>query len=254
VSIYQTLLETNQSAANVTYHVTGEVKLKGQAPVPLESWGAPGETMAPQLAAALGVFDGFNRLYANAGRLEPIESVRLHVEAIPKDLRVELESVRLVSSSIVHAGDTVMVEATLRSWRQPARNVRLPFVIPARLEPGNLRLLVGSSVALDRTLEAAGATMKPASLAAASARLRGLHAADRLYLSMLLPESQASLEGRTLESLPPSMANTMESERSGQDVSLHGESVVVAADVPAGGVLSGVQILTLRVESGGGLK
>jgi len=254
VSIYQTLLESNQSAANVSYHVTGEIKLKGQTPVPVESWGAPGETMAAQLAAALGVFDGFNRLYANAGRQEPIESVRLHVETIPRDLRVELESVRLVSSSIVHAGDTAVVEATLRPWRQAPRNVRLPFVVPARLGPGNLRLLIGSSVALDRTLEAAGMTTKPANVAAVSARLRGLHAADRLYVSLLMPESQASLEGTTLEGLPPSMANTMESERSGQDVSLHGESVFVAAQVQAGGVLSGQQILTLRVEGGGGLK
>jgi len=254
VSIYQTLLESNQSAANVSYHVTGEIALKGQAPVPVESWGAPGETMAPQLAAALGIFDGFNRLYANASRMEPIESVQLHVETIPQDLRVELEGVRLVSSSIVHAGDTVMVEATLRPWKKPARNVRLPIVIPARLGAGNIRLMIGSSVALDRTLEAAGATAKPASVAAASARLRGLHSADRLYVSLLLPETEASLEGRTLESLPLSMANMMESERSGQDVSLHGESVVVAAEAAAGGVLTGQQLITLRVENGGGLE
>jgi len=70
---------------------------------------------------------------------------------------------------------------------------------------------------------------------------------------MLLPETQASLEGRTLESLPLSMANTLESERSGTEVGLHGESIVVAAQMPVGGVLSGQQILSLRVEAGGGL-
>jgi tagatose-1,6-bisphosphate aldolase len=46
----------------------------------------------------------------------------------------------------------------------------------------------------------------------------------------------------------------MESERSGVEVGLHGESIVVAAQAPAGGVLSGQQILSLRVESGGGLR
>ena len=254
VSIYQTLLETNQSSATTSYHVTGEITVRGTAPVPVESWGAPGETMAPQLAAALGVFDGFNRLYANASRQEPIESVRLHVEAIPQDLRVELEGVRVVSSNTVHAGDTVVIEATLRPWRQAARNVRLPFQVPARLGAGNIRLLIGNAAALDRTLEAARASTKPASVAAASARLRGLHAADRLYVSLLVPESQASLEGNTLDSLPPSMANSMEPEQSGQDVSLHGESVAVVAEAAAGGVLTGQQLLILRVESGGGLK
>ena len=113
--------------------------------------------------------------------------------------------------------------------------------------------MVGSAASLDRTLEAVRPGNKTASVAGASDRLRGLHAADRLYVSLLLPETQASLEGRTLDSLPLSMANTMESQRSGTEVGLHGESVVVAADVAADGVLSGQQLLTLRVEAGGGL-
>ena len=67
-------------------------------------------------------------------------------------------------------------------------------------------------------------------------------------------EGQASIDGRTLDSLPLSMANTLESERSGVEVGLHGESIVVAAHAAAGGVLTGQQILSLRVESGGGLR
>ena len=253
VSVYQILLESNQSSALTSYHVSGEIKVRGEAPVPVNAWGTPGEAMAAQLAAAFGVADGFNRMYANATRLEPMESVRLHIEVLPRDMRTELESVRLISSSIVHAGDTVEVEATLRPWEQPARNVRIPFKIPARLEPGTLRLMVGSAATLDRTLEAARPQGQAATEAAVSARLRGLHAADQVYVSLLLPESQASMPATTLDSLPLSMANTMESERSGVEVGLHGESIVVAAQAPAGGVLSGQQILTLRVESGGGL-
>jgi len=257
VSVYQILLESNQSSAETSYHVTGEIKVHGQAAVPVNAWGTPGESMASQLAAAFGIADSFNRLYANATRQEPMESVRLHIEAIPKDLRTELQSVRLISSSVVHAGDTVEVEATLRPWEQPARNVRIPFRIPARLEPGNIRLMVGSATALDRTLDAAGDAArqsgKSISESAVMARLRRLHSEDQLYVSLLLPESQASMEGSTLDSLPLSMANTMESQRSGVEVGLHGESVVVAAAVPAGGVLTGQQLLTLRVEAGGGL-
>jgi hypothetical protein len=253
VSVYQILLESNRSSAQTSYHVTGEIKVQGQAPVPVNAWGTPGETMAAQLAAALGVADGFNRLYANATRVEPMESVRLHIETIPRDMRTELESVRLISSSIIHAGDTVEVEATLRPWEQPAHNVRIPFQIPARLGPGTLRLLVGSAATLDRTLEAARPPGQTANEAAVSSRLRGLHAADQVYVSLLLPESQASLPGSTLDSLPLSMANTMESERSGVEVGLHGESIVVAAQAAAGGVLTGQQILSVRVEAGGGL-
>ena len=253
VSVYQTLLETNQSTSGTSYHVTGEIKVQGQAPAPVDAWGVPGEQMAPQLGAAVAFFDSFNRLYANSTRREPVESVLLRVEAIPEDRRVEIEGVRLISSSIVHAGDHVMVEATLRPFRQAARNVRLGFTVPARMQPGMLRLLVSGAAAIDRTQDAARSATRQVSVAAASSRLRGLHAADRLYISLLLPESEASLEGNTLESLPLSMANTMESERSGQEVGLHGESLVVTADAPAGGVLTGQQILSVRIEAGGGL-
>jgi len=253
VTVYQILLESNQSSAETSYHVTGEISVHGQEPVPVNAWGTPGETMASQLAAAFGVADGFNRLYTNATRQEPMEGVRLHIETIPRDLRTELESVRLISSSIVHAGDTVEIEATLRPWEQPARNVRIPFTVPARMEPGNIRLMVGSAAALDRTLDAAGPVNRAVSESAVSARLRSLHAADQVYVTMLLPESQASMDGKTLDSLPLSMANTLESQRSGVEVGLHGESIVVAAAAPAGGVLTGQQLLTLRIEAGSGL-
>ena len=59
---------------------------------------------------------------------------------------------RLISSDIVHAGDTIEVEATLRPWQQPERNVRIAVNLPARLAAGNLRLLVSDAATLDRTL------------------------------------------------------------------------------------------------------
>ena len=253
VSIYQVLLQTNQSTVKSSYHVTGEIGLRGMAPVPINVWGAPSDSMQSQLAAALGVADGFNRLYANASRLQPLKSVRLHIQTIPEDLRTELESVRLISPATVHAGDTVEVEATVRPWQQPERNLRMSVHIPSRLEPGNVRLLVGSAAALDRTLDAARSAGHAPSIEAASARLHSLHDADHLFASLLLPESQASVEGQTLESLPLSMANTMEAQHNGQDVELHGESVVVAAETQVGGVLNGQEILNVRVEAGGGL-
>ena len=78
---------------------------------------------------------------------------RSHVEAIPRRIGVELESARLISGNIVHAGDTVTVEATVRPWQQPARNVRIPVTLPSRLESGTVRVLVSDAGVLDRTLD-----------------------------------------------------------------------------------------------------
>ena len=50
-----------------------------------------------------------------------------------------------------------------------------------------------------------------------------------------------------------SVANALEPLRTAQDVNLNGESADLAAQAPAGGVLKGFQVLTLRIEPGGSL-
>ena len=90
-------------------------------------------------------------------------------------------------------------------------------------------------------------------LETALAEARNHHSADRVFVSLLLPDAQAGVDGQTLSTLPLSVANALEPLRSAKDVTLNGESAVVAGDAPAGGVLSGFQILNLHIESGGGL-
>src|SRR5580704_13464648 len=83
----------------------------------------------------------------------PVRSIDLNIQAIPRRVQVELQSARLVSGNIVHAGDTVTVEATVRPWQQPSHNVRIPVTLPARLEAGSVRILVSDGSVLDRTLD-----------------------------------------------------------------------------------------------------
>jgi hypothetical protein len=49
------------------------------------------------------------------------------------------------------------------------------------------------------------------------------------------------------------MANALEPLHAVQDVTMNGESAIVAGQAPAGGVLTGFQILSLHIEDGGGL-
>jgi hypothetical protein len=93
----------------------------------------------------------------------------------------------------------------------------------------------------------------PADLQTVLAQARARHPADRIYISVLVPETQAGVEGRTLTSLPLSMANALEPMRSAQEVSLNGESADLSAEIPVGGVVNGFQILNLHIDGGGGL-
>jgi hypothetical protein len=209
--------------------------------------------MGAPMAAAFATEERFLRIYGNGGRRGAVRELDLEVEAIPRRVQVELEGARLVSNNIVHAGDTVMVEATLRPWRQAARNVRIPVRIPAHLGAGVLRLLVSDAATLDRTLDQPRFQTHSTGLETAIAAARGQHAADRVYVSLLAPETQAGMEGQTLTGLPLSMANALEPKRAAQDASLNGESAELAGEAPAEGLLSGFAVLNLRIEAGGGL-
>jgi hypothetical protein len=253
VSLYDALLETNESTADTSYHVTGNIDVDGYPPSPLDLWAAGGTALPAQLTAAMLTGESFMKLYSNGTRQGAVHSINLTVETIPRNMHVELETARVVSGDIVHAGDTIVVEATLHPWQQAARNVRIPIKLPATLSAGSLRLLVSDAGTLDRTLDQPRISTRPTDLETALAQARSLHPADRLYVSLLAPETQAGMEGQTLTSLPLSIANALEPLRTGQDVSMNGESALVAGQAAAGGVLSGYQILNLHIESGGGL-
>jgi hypothetical protein len=253
VAVYQALLQNNESTDETSYHVTGSIRLDGYPSAPLDVWAPAGEGMGAPMSAAFATEDRFQRIYASSSRQGAVQEVDLEVEAIPRRVQVELEGARLVSSDMVHAGDTVVVEATLRPWRQAARNVRIPVRIPARLGPGTLRLLVSDAGTLDRTLDQPRFQNHSSGLETAIAAARGQHAADRVYVSLLAPETQAGMEGRTLTGLPLSMANALEPRRAAQDASLNGESAELAGEAPAEGFLSGFAVLNLRIEAGGGL-
>jgi hypothetical protein len=253
VGLYESLLESNQSTAETSYHLTGSIDLEDYPPSPLDLWASPADAMAAPLQLALLTGVRFSQLYSNGARLSAVRGINLQVDAIPRRMQVELETARVVSSNIVHAGGTVVVEATIRPWQQPAHNVRIPVVLPARLGTGNLRLLISDAGTLDRILDQPRMSTQPADLDTVLAQARRQHAGDRIYVSLLVPETQADVAGRTLPSLPLSVANALEPLRTAQDVNLNGESAEVESDAPAGGNLTGFQILNLHIERGGGL-
>ena len=251
VVLYDALLESNLSSEALSYHVTGNIDISGFPSVPLDLWAPSGQPTPAPMAAALLAGGQFTRLYSNGARQGVVRSVDLHVQVIPHPVDVALDQARIASTDIAHAGDTITVEATLRPSHQPERNVRIAFKLPGRLASGNLRLLVSDAATLDRTLLQPRLSSSTPSLATVLAEARDQHAADRIYVSLLAPETQAEIHGQTFSSLPLSVANALEPLRNAQDAGLNGESAELVGEAPAGGVLTGFWILNLNIEPGG---
>lgn len=251
VVLYDSLLQSNENSEALSYHVTGSIDVAGFPPFPLDLWAPSGQQVPASMMAALLTGNQFTRLYSNGARQGVVRSVNLHVEAIPRQVSVTLDQARIASTDIAHAGDTIEIEASLRPSHQPERNVRIAIKLPARLASGNLRLLVSDAATLDRTLNQPRLSASPDDLSTVLALARDQHAADRVYVSLLAPETQGELRGQTLPSLPLSVANALEPLRNTSDAGLNGESAELIGEAPAGGVLTGFSILNLHIEPGG---
>ena len=87
VSLYDSLLENNQSSLETSYHVTGSVNIDGYPPSPLDLWAPAGDQLSAQLSAAIQTDQTFAQLYANGARQGAIKAIDLDVDSIPRRRR-----------------------------------------------------------------------------------------------------------------------------------------------------------------------
>jgi hypothetical protein len=246
VSVFQGLSQANAYAAEDSYRLTGEIRIAGYPPVALNSLAVPGDLGAASLMAALEVGQRFSRLYDNAGRRAPIESVELAIERLPERLTAQLENAE-ADRTTVHAGRQLTLYATVRPWHGVVHSVPVTVTLPASLPEGPVRLLVSDGATLDR-LEQSPRSSQTLDLAGTIAQLNSAHAEDRIYVTLLTGDAEAVVDGRVLASLPASMANIFEPLHADQKALLSGESLLELASLPAGAQLTGQQVIMLRVE------
>ncbi len=247
------LVQSNAGSEALSDHLTGSVDLAGEPAMPLDVWASAETALPASLQTALLAGQQFAALYTNQARQGLVRRVDLRVQAVPRSVQVTLTQARILSGDTAHAGDAIAIEATLQPWQQPERTLRISFRLPARLATGNLQLLVSGGATLDRLLHPPKPGAPQPDLATLLAEASTRHAADHLYVSLLAPDAQGEVDGRTLVSLPLSMANAIEPLRSTQEVHLNSESAQPLADLPAGGLLNGFQRLDLHIEPGGGV-
>lgn len=247
VGVYQSLLENNAGGTDSSYRLKTEFDVDGYEPIHSEALVAPSDQLPGNLEAALTVASRFGRLYSNPTRRNKIKSIKVEIEESPERLDAQLTSAQ-VSFDTVHAGDTVTVEATVQPYQGSPRNLRIPVPLPASLPDGPIRLLVSDGATLDRILQPSRPSSHTLDMNATIAQLQSIHASDRLYVTLLLPSTQAGWEGRTLASLPLSMANVLEPLRTAQDLVLNGESGIPVTSIPVDAVLTGQQVIMLHVQ------
>jgi hypothetical protein len=243
-SIYQSMMESNTYAAETTYRVHEQIRFNGVAAVDLTRFAAPTTGIPAALNATLVAGEPLVQLYGNPARQGALRSVSLDIDALPGQQTVEIESAEREGGA-VHAGDTVSLRATVRPYHGAPRSVDIPVKLPSTLPDGPVRLVVSDAATLDHMQDAPSSHLDMNETVAA---LNATHANDRVYVTMLLPEPQARLDGRTFAGVPLSMANVLDPLRANRTLTLNGESAVAVTSVPMDAVVTGNQVVTVQVE------
>jgi hypothetical protein len=243
-SIYQSLMESNSYASETTYRIRERVQLDGVPEVNLTRFAAPTTGIPAALGATLEIGEPLVQLYADPARRGVLRSISLDVDALPGRQTIDIESAEREGGA-VHAGDTVSLRATLRPWRGATRTVDIPVKLPDTLPDGPIRLVVSDAATVDHMLEAPANHLDMNETVHA---LNATHTNDRVYVTMLTPEPQARLDGRTLAQVPISMANVLDPLRVNRALTLNGESAVAVTSVPMDAVVTGNQVVTIQVE------
>ena len=199
VSLYEALLESNQSSMETSYHLTGSIDLGRETVSPLDEWAAASDS-APLLSnwrCRRGA--RFANLYSNGARQGAVRGIDLHVEAIPRRMSVELKRRGWFPA-------TLCMPETPSKWKPPFApgnrqhgTCAFRWCFRPGCKAGNLRILVSDAGTLDRTMDQPRFIGRPADYETILAEAREKHAADRVYVSLLVPETQADVSGRTLD-------------------------------------------------------
>ena len=151
LTIFNGLSQNSVYGEGTTLHLSGEVRLKGHAPVQIENTFAPGDSMNPDgLPIALTMQSVFARLFTNTFEATNVERIALKVESVPGRQSYSIDSAWLEKGEAA-PGETLKVRVMLHPYRGAAHVEETTVRVPDQVARGTmLRVLVTDGETLNR--------------------------------------------------------------------------------------------------------
>jgi hypothetical protein len=148
-------------------------------------------------------------LLNNEDRAARIEGINLFLDYEDQRRLARVERIRLERST-ARPGETVNMQVELRPWRADPITVDIPLKIPEEAAEGKALLQVGDSLTLSR-MEAVGGSpyFVPRSLEHLVWLLNHLRANNKVYATLIRPDTGAFMDGQRLPNLPPSISTVL---------------------------------------------
>jgi hypothetical protein len=252
LTTFNGLSQNRLYSEGTTLHLSGEIRLKGHAPVVIENTFAPSDAMLPDaLPIALNMQNVFTKLFTNTFEPAVVEGIQLKVESAPGRQSFSIDSAWLEKGEAA-PGETVRVRVLLHPYRGSARVEEASITVPDQIARGSmLRIFVGDADLLNRASRGfaypGAAAGGPAGLDALITLLNRERRNDRLYIGLFVPSPTLLWEDKELPNVPLSAINVVDGRPTPGTVQVLRESLASEASVPLGGPVSGVISLNLQI-------
>jgi hypothetical protein len=242
ITVYSTLTSTERSLGEATVSVRGRIDVAGQQPVHLErrfssmnaGIQAAGSVAAPVAALLSSGFDDVT-----------IKGITLDITSEDARKAGTLDRIALDRTE-VGRGETVEVQAFVRtdSGRQFVQ--RIPVTIPTDMPLGQLVLFVGDGGAAQQA--SAAQNFVPRDLTQLVGAINKIKKNDRLYVKLFRITTGAVIGTDEMPNLPPSFVATLNSDRTSGGFTPTVLSPVDEKELPpADYVISGQQLIGITV-------
>lgn len=250
LTTFNGLTQNSIYGEGMTLHLSGEIRLKGHAPVQIENTYAPGDFLGGDgLPIALGVQAIFNRLFTNTYEVPSVEGVALKVESVPGRQSFTIDSAWLEKGEAA-PGEDLRVRVLLHPYRGESHIEETTVHVPDQIARGSmLRVMVTDGDLLNRASRGFqfSGSGGPPGLDQLITLLNRERRNDRLYVGLFMPSPTILWDDKELPNAPLSQINVIDGRPAPGTVQVLRESLASESSVQLSGPVSGVVSLNLQI-------
>jgi hypothetical protein len=242
ITVYSTITSSERVVGDSTISVRGQINIAGQAPVEIDRRFSAGN--APMLAAG-SVATPTSALLTSGFDNVQLSGVTLDITSTDTRYTGTLDRIALDRTE-VRRGESVEVQAYVRTESGKQFVQRIPVQIPADVPPGQLLVFVGDGAALQEG--SAAKAFVPQDLSQLVDAINKVKKTDRLYVKLFRITPGAVIGTSELPNLPPSVVATLNSDRATGGYTPTVLSPVYEKELPpAEFVINGQQLIGIDV-------
>ena len=242
ITVFNSINSRERALGQSTVSIRGSIAVEGEKPIEVERRFS---AMNASVMAASSVAGPLAELLTSGFDDVKIKGITLDVSSSEQNYNATLERISLDRTE-VNGGETVEVQAYVRTDSGKQFVQRIPVQIPAEISSGPLMITVGDGATLQ---ESSGAkTFVPIDLGQLVGAINKVKKNDRLYLKLLRPAPGVVIGTSELPNLPPSVVATLNSDRTSGGYSAMPLSQIYERELaPADFLITGQQTITVTV-------